>query len=285
VARWQAEYNRTSRLVRESAITGAVLDEARSKLEAARAANDETAAQVRSAEAALAEAQAELTKARSDVHAAAARVDVARADLDSAEAMAAYARIVAPFDGVITRRYVHTGHLTVPGGREDPLFVAERTDRLRVVVGVPEVDAPYVQPGDRAEVRLQALDGRVVEGKVARISWSLDRATRTLRAEVDVENPDGTLRPGLYAYVTIIAEERPEALTVPAAAIVREGARTYCVVVEDGRARHREVQLGVGDGKSFEVLSGLRGDEAIVAANAGSLADGQAVRVAQPAAQ
>jgi RND family efflux transporter MFP subunit len=283
VARWQAEYNRTGQLVRESAVTASLLDETRSKLEAAQAAREETSALVRSAEAALAQAKAELAKSRSDVTAAAARVDVAKANLVAAEAMAGYAKIVAPFDGVITRRHVHTGHLPVPGGAGDPLFVAERTDRLRIVVGVPEVDAPFVQPGDRAEVRLQALEGRVVEGKVSRISWSLDRATRTLRAEIDLENPDGTLRPGLYAYVTIVAEEHPDALTLPAAAIIRDGSESSCMVVEGGKARQRGLRLGLSDGKVVEVTSGLEGGEAVVAANAGSLSDGQAVRVAEPA--
>jgi RND family efflux transporter MFP subunit len=283
VTRWRAEYDRTNQLVRESAITGSLLDETRSKLEAALAAREESAALVRSSEATLAQAKAELAKSRPDVTAAAARVDVARADLTSAEAMAAYTKIVAPFDGVITRRHVHTGHLTVPGGAGDPLFVAERLDRLRIVVGVPEVDASFVQPGDRAEVRIQALEGHTAEGRVSRISWSLDRATRTLRAEVDLENPDVTLRPGLYAYLTIIAEEHADAVTLPAAAIVRDGAKAYCVVVVDGKARRREIQTGLSDGKSVEVVLGLSGGEAIVAANAGTLADGQAVRIAEPA--
>lgn len=282
VTRWQAEYDRTAQLVRESVITASLLDETRSKLEAAQAAREESSALVRSAEAALAQAQAGLAKARSDVAAAAAHVDVAKANLAAAEAMAGYAKIVAPFDGVITRRHVHTGHLTVPGGAGGPLFVAERTDRLRVVVGVPEVDAPFVQPGDRAEVRLQALEDRVIEGKVSRTSWSLDHATRTLRAEVDIKNADGALRPSLYAYVMIVAEEHPDALTLPAAAIIRDGPKAFCMIVEGGVAHRRELRLGLSDGKVVEVVSGLEGREAVVAANAASLADGQAVRVAGP---
>ncbi|RUL82544.1 efflux RND transporter periplasmic adaptor subunit [Tautonia sociabilis] len=282
VARWQAEYNRIDQLVRERAITDSLRDETRSKLAAAQAARDEAGAQVRSAEAALAQAQAELDKARSDVAAAAARVAVAEADARQAEAMAGYTKIVAPYDGVVTRRHVDTGHLTVPGGSGDPLFVVARTDKVRIAVGVPETDAPLVNPGDRAEVRLQALDGRTFEGQVTRISWVLDQTTRTLRAEVDLENPEGVLRPGLYAYATIVAEERPDALTVPATAIVRDGGKAYCVVVADGEAHRREVELGLGDGQRVEILSGLDGDEAIAAANADSLAEGQPVEAEQP---
>ncbi len=285
VARWQAEYARTGQLVRESAITASVLDEARSKLEAAQAAREESAALVGTAQAAQAQAKAEVTQADADLITASARVDVAQANLAAAEALAADTRIVAPFDGVISRRFAHTGHLTTAGKTAEPLFIAERIDRLRIVVGVPEVDAPFVQAGDRAEVRLQALEGRTVSGTVARTSWSLDRATRTLRAEVDLDNPDGSLRPGHYAYVTIIAEERPDVLTLPAAAIVREGATVHCVVVEEARAVHRALELGLSDGKSVEILKGLQGGEAVVAANAAAITDGQPLQGATPAAK
>jgi RND family efflux transporter MFP subunit len=284
-ARWQAEFDRTSQLVRERAVTEALLDETRSKLESAQASGEETKALVVSAESGLAHAKAELVKSRSDVTAAAARVKVSEADLVAAEAMAAYSKLIAPFNGVITRRDVHTGHLTVPGGSGDPLFVAERIDRLRVIVGVPEVDALFVQPGDRAEIKLQALQGRVVKGKVARTSWSLDQATRTLRAEVDLENPDGSLRSGLYAYVTIIAEEHADAMTLPISAVVQDGTTASCMVVDDGKARRRNLQLGLNDGSRVEVLSGLRFEDQVVAANARSLADGQAVRAIEPAAK
>jgi multidrug efflux pump subunit AcrA (membrane-fusion protein) len=284
-ARWQAEYNRIDQLVRERAITDTLRDETRSKLESAQAGRDEVAAQVRSAEAELAQVGAELDKARSDVAAAAARVAVAEADARRAEAMAGYTKILAPYDGVVTRRHVDTGHLTVPGGASDPLFVVARIDRVRVAVGVPEASAPLVDVGDHAEVRLQALDGRVFEGQVARISWALDQETRTLRAEVDLENPDGTLRPGLYAYATIVTEEHSDVLTVPAAAIVRDEGKAYCVVVEGDRSQRREVRLGLSDGTRVEVLSGLEGDEAIVASNADALANGQAVRLDPPPAQ
>ena len=280
VARWQSEAQRIEQLVRERAITSTLLDETRSKLEAAQAARDEARAQVRSAEAALAQAQAELEKARADVNAATARIDVADADTRQTEAMLGYTRIEAPYDGVVTQRHVDTGHLTAPGTAGEPILVVARTDRVTIAVGVPETDAPLVDPGDRAEIRLQALAGRTFEGTVTRTSWSLDPTTRTLRAEVDLENPDGVLRPGFYAYATIIAEERADVLTVPASAIVRDGGKAFCVAVVDGKARRCEVHLGLSDGKAVEVLSGLDGGEVVVAANAALLAEGQPVQAA-----
>src|SRR5207245_1802949 len=103
-----------------------------------------------------------------DLAAASARVEVAKAEVRRAQAMFAYARIVAPFDAVVTRRQVDPGWLTLPGAAAEPLFVVARLDRVTVTVSVPEGDAPLVGPGDAARVKLPALDGRVVEGTISR---------------------------------------------------------------------------------------------------------------------
>ncbi len=277
VARWQSEYDRIDQLVRERATTSMLLDETRSKLESSRASQDEVRARLTSAESALVESRAELDKARSDVKAAQAHIAVAEADARRAEALADYARILAPFDGVVIEREVDTGHLTVPGGSSDPLFVVARTDKVRIAVGVPEVDAPLIDPGDPAEVQLQALDGRVFTGAVSRISWALDPTTRTLLAEIDLDNPDGLLRPGLYAYSSILAAERTDVLTIPLSALVRDGGKTFCVSVSNGQAHRQEVVTGLSDGQRIEIVSGLQPDDTIVLTNADTLTDGQPV--------
>ncbi len=280
VARWRAEFARIEQLVRERAQTGSLLDETRSKLDAAQAGRDEVRAQVKSAEAALAEARALAAKARSAVQTAASHVDVARSEAERAAAMASYAEIVAPYDAVVTRRKVDTGQLTTPGTAGDPLFVVARSGKVTISVGVPEADAPFVDVGDAARVRLLALDGRTFEGRVTRTAWALDPATRTLLAEIDLEGD--ALRPGLYAYATIVAEEHEDALTLPTTAIVKEGGKVFCVAVADKHATRKEIKVGLVDGKRTEVLSGLAAGERVVEANAASLADGQAVEEAKP---
>ena len=282
VARWLAEFARIEQLVRERAQTGSLLDETRNKLKAAEATEEEVRAQVKSAEAALAEAKALLDKARSDVQTSMSRIEVARFEAEHAEAMAGYMKIVAPFDGVVTRRGADTGHLTTPGTSGEMLFIVARSNIVTITVGVPETDAPFVNVGDPARVRLQALEGKTFEGKVTRTAWALDSATRTLRTEIDLPNTDDVLRPGLYAYATIIAEEHKDVLTVPTSAIVPDGARSYCVAVADGHAKRKEVRLGLSDGKRTEVISGIGEAEKIVEANAASLADGQTVERNEP---
>lgn len=282
VARWRSEFTRIEQLVRERAQTASLLDETRNKLSAAEATAEEVQARVKSAEAALAESKALLDKARSDVQTAMAHIDVARFDAERAEAMVSYLKIAAPYDGVVIRRNVDTGHLSTPGPTGDPLFVVARFDIVTISVGVPEAEAPFVNPGDPAHVRLLALDSKIFEGKVTRTAWALDPTTRTLLTEIDLPNLDDALRPGLYAYATIIAEEHADALTLPATAIFKDGGTSFCVTVDQGRARRKEIKVGLSDGKRTEVLSGLKEGESVVEANAGSLNDGQPVEQTKP---
>jgi RND family efflux transporter MFP subunit len=279
LTRWQREYGRVEQLFNDRAQTGTLLDETLNKLHSAEAARDEVRAKVKSAEAALSQARSELDKARSDVVAAAASIDVARSEARQAEAMLGYARIEAPFDGIIIQRDVDTGHLTKPGTDAPPLFVAARVDPVTIAVGVPEGYATEVKPGASALVKLQAMKDRTVPGRVTRTAWALDPKTRTIRVEIDIPNPGGTLRPGLYAYATIIVEEHKDVLTIPATAIVRDQDRAFCVVVSQDQASRRPLVLGLTDGTRTEVVSGLAGGELVVKANAASLSDGQAVEV------
>jgi RND family efflux transporter MFP subunit len=199
--------------------------------------------------------------------------------------MLGYARVEAPFDGVITRRHVDTGHLTRPGSDAPPLFVAARTDVVTIVVDIPETYSTEVDPGDRALVTLQAMKGRTVEGKVTRTAWALDPKTRTIRTEIDIPNPGAKLRPGLYAYATVIVDERKDVLTIPTTAIVAEKEQRFCVVVADGKAVRKLIETGLSDGTRTEVVSGLEGSELVVKANTASLSDGQVVQVQEEAAK
>lgn len=285
LARWQQEFRRIEQLFNERAQTGTLLDETRSKLRSSEASRDEVRAQVKSAEAAIAEARASLDQAHSDVAAAASSVEVAREDVRRVEAMLGYTRIEAPYDGIITRRNVDTGHLTRPGSDAPPLFIAARTDVVTIVVDVPETYAAEVNKGDRATVKLQAMKGRTVDGEVTRTAWALDPKTRTIRTEVDIPNPGGKLRPGLYAYATVIVEEHKDVLTIPTTAVLPEKDKASCFVVADGKAVRRTIVTGLSDGTRTEVISGLKGSEAVVKTSAASLVEGQDIEVVKPEAQ
>src|SRR5262249_12884589 len=134
--------------------------------------------------------------------------------------------------------------------------------------------------------------------KVTRTSWSLERATRTLLAEIDVPDPGGKLRPGMYAYATIMAD-RPTAWTLPGSAIATEGDitqgyRTYCYILEDGKARRTVLEIATRDGQRVEILKkhtrpskageqaswqDISGNEEVIQGNMSSVQDGQLVKL------
>jgi HlyD family secretion protein len=277
VARWQAEYLRIEQLVNQHAQTGSLLDETRSQFRSAESARDEAFAQIATAAAAVKQAQARVDKARADVTAAAASIKVARTDLQHTQATRAYAIIAAPYDGVISHRHIVVGELTEPGSRGHPLFTIVRDDIVRLVVSVPEMYAMAVDPGDRISIRLQAVDQGDVDARVTRTSWVLDAKSRTLRVEIDLKNPDGKLRPGLYANTTLFVTEHAGALVVPGSAVAGRDSQAYCGIIFDGKIVRRPVKLGLDDGTRVEILAGLQGDEAVVKAHAASLEIGQAV--------
>ena len=279
LARWQSEAQRVEQLFKEHALTGSLLDETRSKLKSSESARGEIEAQVQSAEAAVLQAKAQVEKAKSDVAAATAHIVSARADVDQTEAMLSYTRIVAPYEGVVVARTIDTGDLTEAGPGHQPLFTVARDDMVRIVVDSPELDAVHILAGATALVHIQAIPGRVFEGKVTRTSWSLDPRSRTLHTEIDVRNPDQTLRPGLYVHAVLKVVEHKNVLTVPTTAVGRLDDKPFCTLVRDGQAHRTPVVLGLQSNGRSEIVSGLAETDQVVATNPSTLAQGQPVQV------
>jgi RND family efflux transporter MFP subunit len=280
----QTELERAESLGRS--VTQEIVSAWKNKLRAAQAAQQEATAAVDAARAAQRESEAGVRKAEADHSAARARHKVAAANLSYAQTMLDYAEIKAPYDGVVTRRNVDTGHYLQPSAvGERPLLAVARTDQIRIFIDVPELLAGYVdsgEQGDAVSVHIQALPGHDMTCPVTRTSWALDPANNSLRTEVDCPNPGGTMRPGMYATATITLEERPGTLTLPASAIVRDGTQTLCCAVRDGKIVRLPLQLGIRAGDDVEVLSGLDPSEVVVLARADALQEGQAVEASEP---
>ncbi len=288
--RWKGEFQRIETLVARQVLDQQTRDETRNQFRASAATRDQAEAKVKSAEATRDESAARLAKAKADITTAQARLEVARADEERMKSMLDYRHITAPFDGIVTLRNVHTGHLIkLAGGQAEPLFVVVRKDKVRIFVEVPEADALLVQPGATAQVRILAARNQLITGKVTRISWALEPANRTLRAEIELPTPKEDLRPGMYAYAAI-AVAHPETWTLPASAIVFKGAEAYCFQAIAGKAAHLSLRLGLREGKVVEVLQKrpraveggqnepwqeITGAEEIIVSHAGTLSDGQ----------
>lgn len=282
VDRWTSEHDRIKELAAKGSITRKLEEETLNALRAAEAAVQEAVARGRSIRASFHEAQAKIGTAEADKLAAEARHKVAIAAADRAKTMLGYTEIRAPYDGTITRRTVDTGQFVQPtsGPESTPLVEVARTDTVRIFVDVPELEAAQVDPGDPAEVRVQAADVQAMSATVTRTSGALLESNHSLRVEIDVPNSEGRLRSGMYASVTIRLDERPEGIVIPVTAVVRDGAATFCCVVRDGKIERRPVELGLRSGGSVEVRSGLDEHATIVIKQPELFRDGQAVRIA-----
>jgi len=205
----KTQYERMMSLLQSKAIEQSVLDEAANKLEAAKTALDAAEAKARAVKSVVDEAQAHFAKAEAGVKVAEAKLAVAQADAQRGAALLQFAKVRAPFDGIVTRRNFFVGdYAPAPGsGKMQPLLVVARTDALRVIIHASENDATRIKVGTPAVIRLDALTGKEFKGKVSRIAGSIDREHRTLRAEIDLPNPDGKILPGMYGAVTLTIEK------------------------------------------------------------------------------
>jgi RND family efflux transporter MFP subunit len=217
------------------------------------------------------ETEAQTASAEAELAGAKQQLEVAQANQKQYTALSNYTRIVAPFAGVITNRYADTGALIASGTSSStqaiPVVRLAQTSKLRLVLPIPESVAAQIHLGDQVKVQIQALD-QEIEGRVSRFADSLDRATRTMETEIDVDNREGHLIPGMYTETRLSLREKKNALTIPLEAVSRNGEEaTVLAVNADNVVEERKVRLGVEDNTRIEVLSGLSDGERVIIGN------------------
>jgi RND family efflux transporter MFP subunit len=227
-------------------------------------------------------AEAEHAAARSSLAAAQQRAGVARAEQARVRTMLQYASIVAPFDGVITRRYANVGSMIQAGTSSQtqamPLVRVSDSRRLRLILPVPEQDVPRVQVGQEVSVLVPSLD-KTFPGRVARSSGRVQQTTRTMDTQVDVANPEWELVPGMYARVELRVAHKKDALTIPIGAVDRTGRTAQVFRVDHDQIRATPVELGMETAEAFEVLSGIAEGDLVVVGRRSDLRDGQKVQL------
>ena len=238
--------------------------------------------EVDDARAKLEDGDAQRAAADAAVRAAEEQVQAASAARDRLQTMAAYLRITAPFAGTITRRLADPGAMIQAGTASNvqamPLVELSQMDRLRLILPVPESVVPRIHVDAPVEVRVDALK-RVFQGRVTRFTGKLDTATRTMETEVDLPNPDNTIKAGMFGSATLGLEQRQDVLTVPVQALAgRAVPITVLVVGPDKRLQERQIEIGLETPDRVEVRSGLKqGDQVVVGARsnlrAGALVD------------
>ncbi len=225
--------------------------------------------------------QAAVDAAGANIEAAQSGLAASEAKLTRDQAVYDYARITAPFTGVVTQRYANMGVLVSSGTNSStqamPVVRLSQLDLFRLVIPVPESYVKYVKVGQSVKVHVPALD-RDFTGHVARFSYDIHDATRTMHTEVDVPNPSGALLPGLYAEATIALAHAPDALTVPTQVVERTSKQATLMVVDSqNQIQIRNVVLGIETETQCQVLSGLQDGDRVVASDRGSLHAGETV--------
>ena len=224
--------------------------------------------------------QQDLDEHQSAYTQAAANLAAADANVGRLEKLRGFNRVVAPFDGVLTRRNVDVGDLVNAGngGTGQALFAVAQVDPLRLYVYVPQLYARQVKIGDVVTVTLAERVGQQYRGTIARTARAIDTATRTMQVEIRVPNPTGALIAGSYVQVTLPINVDAQALVVPTNVLLFRPEGTRVALVDPGGHVHlAAVKLGTDFGTRVEILSGLSSTDQIIMNPADSLADGDVV--------
>lgn len=190
----------------------------------------------------------------------------AQAAVKVIEELFSYLRLTAPFDGVVTERNAHPGALVGPsaGPNNPPIVRIEQTSRLRLVVPVPEAQIAGIALGTRVTFTVPAYPNENFQGIVRRSSQSLDLKTRTMLVELDVNNPNRRLAPGMFADVTWTLRRPQASLFVPTSAVVTTTERSFVIRVNNGVAEWVDVKRGTQVGTTIEVFGNLKEGDVIV---------------------
>ncbi len=193
--------------------------------------------------------------ARQDLDNADAAMKIAAAGFDAAKTRLGYAYITAPFAGYITQRFLDPG--AVVSQNNATLFTLQDIDKLKVIINILEKDIPRIKMGMKAVVTVDAFPGKKFTGTIVRFAQAVDQATRTMAVEIDIDNHDRTLKPGMFSNVAIAVDQHPDAITVPTMAILNDNQGHYVFAVEKDTAYRVPVQTGLELNGRTEILSGI----------------------------
>ena len=285
VAYTKLRYESARQLVRDNAQNPIVAQEALRQLESSQAGEASNRAKILTRKAKVGAAEA-------DLELSVQKIRTAEAEVKKLDELIKFATIRAPFSGVITRRWVDRGAIIKDSATT--LFTVQQISRVRVLIDIPQRDVPLLntrddpnksdQKGDPVTIRIPALAAikghtGVIESNVTRSSRALDPVTRTMRAEIELDNPDGHLRPGMYGSATVLIENLSSVMTIPSTCLVRQGEGLVSVYRVANPAYEGDeirgvlelvpVYLGIDDSKQVQLIPGpkgemLKGDELIV---------------------
>jgi len=225
---------------------------------------------------------ADVSAAEANILAAQANVTANRANVARLLQMQGFERVLAPFDGVITARNVERGDLVSTGSAAagKPLFSIAQSGTLRIQIDVPQSEAVNIQEGQKASISVKERLGREYAGTVVRSAGSLDSAARTMLTEVQVDNRDGSLLPGMYAQIKFTLPAQRTSLIIPTSSLVIDHSGMHVVTIQGNEKVHFvPVVIGRDMGTQVEVLSGIQASDTLVASPSDLLHERQNVQV------
>jgi RND family efflux transporter MFP subunit len=224
--------------------------------------------------------QNDLDQAEAKKNADYANVEAAKSALGEITANQNYLEIRAPFSGVISARNVNAGAYVGPSGKgsDMPLLVLEQQNKLRLVVSIPESSTGGLSTKDEVSFTVRALPNQQFKAKVARLAGALDDKLRSERLEMDVQNNNKKLLPGMYAEVSVPLPSRDSAFIIPKTALVMSTEKVFVIKVENHKAVWVDVQKGMQAGDKVEVYGDLKPGDEVVKSATDEIRDGQNVK-------
>lgn len=278
----KANLERMRQLVAEALVAQREVDVARTQYEVAREQHE-------TAEVALTQfpdrvrvAEAQLESDRSAIRVGEAELRRREADLALARKRLGDVTLRAPISGAIARRHLNPGQYVT---ENTAVFTIVRSDVLKFAGTVPEHFALEIRPGQPVRVRVEPVPNRQFAGRVTRVSPAVDLTSRTVQVEAEVPNPEGLLKPGLFARAALVLREDRNVAFVPEGAVSYFAGITRVFVVADGRAQERTVSLGTRKDGLVEVTKGVQPGEQVATSGLGQLHDGAPVTTGPPASR
>jgi RND family efflux transporter MFP subunit len=281
----QIQLNRFSSLATLKSVEKRLKDEYQENYEAAKEAERAAVAGVAHSEALVLAMEAKIKQAEADVVEAKAEVEVAAAELEKAQAMLNFGVLKSKYDGIVTQRSLYPGDFvraaSAGGALQEPLLTVQRTDRLRVVVQVPSRDVPFTDTGDPATIELDDLPGVMLQAPIARTAGAQDPNTRLMRVEIDLENADNKIKPGMFGRARILLERAPDRLSLPVACLRNKHVhgKAEVFVVRDGKAWLVPVETVAEDGVRVAIHKGLSEADLVILQSVGTLTNGTRVQL------
>lgn len=187
-------------------------------------------------------------------------------------------KIVAPFRGEVSRKYIDAGALVSPS---TPLANLVHTETLKIVANILEKDISLLRAGMKAKIQVESYPGRIFEGRVEKINSALDLATRTLQVEIYIPNSDRSLKPGMFAHVELILLEKPQTLVIPREAVLGTDSEMSVFVVEGKQAVRKPITIGYEQDRMVEILKGLNQGDMVIIKGQQLIKEGSAIRVVE----